>query len=146
MKNYIFLFCFFVTTFDMHAAEYNVKMLNQGASGVMVFEPAVLKINKGDTVNFIATDPAHNSASLSGMIPNGATSWSSDLSKNISVTFDKEGVYAYQCTPHAVMAMVGVIQVGDDKSNLDEVRVAASKMSNMFVMNKDRFANYLNQL
>jgi pseudoazurin len=146
MKNYIFIFCFFVTTFDSYAAEYNVKMLNQGASGVMVFEPAVLKINKGDTVNFIATDPAHNSASLSGMIPKGAASWSSDLSKNISVTFDKEGVYAYQCTPHAVMAMVGVIQVGEDKSNLDEVKIAASNMSNMFVINKDRFTNYLNQL
>jgi hypothetical protein len=43
-------------------------------------------------------------------------------------TFDKEGVYAYQCTPHAVMAMVGVIQVGEDKSNLDEVKIAASNM------------------
>jgi hypothetical protein len=44
------------------------------------------------------------------------------------------------------MAMVGVIQVGEDKSNLDEVKIAASNMSNMFVINKDRFTNYLNQL
>ena len=44
------------------AADFTVKMLNQGAGGIMVFEPAVLKINVGDTVNFIATDAAHNSA------------------------------------------------------------------------------------
>jgi pseudoazurin len=124
--------------FNAFTADYYVKMLNQGSSGVMVFEPAVLKINKGDTVNFISTDAAHNSASLPGMIPSGATSWSSELSQDISVTFDIEGLYAYQCTPHAVMAMVGVIQVGENPSNLNQVMSQAENMKPMFLMNKDR--------
>ena len=39
-----------------YAENYEVKMLNQGSEGYMVFEPSVLKINKGDSVTFVATD------------------------------------------------------------------------------------------
>jgi len=142
----LLLLSFLMINFNAFTADYYVKMLNQGSSGVMVFEPAVLKINKGDTVNFISTDAAHNSASLPGMIPSGATSWSSELSQDISVTFDIEGLYAYQCTPHAVMAMVGVIQVGENPSNLNQVMSQAENMKPMFLMNKDRLTDYISQL
>ena len=142
----LLLLSFLMINFNAFTADYYVKMLNQGSSGVMVFEPAVLKINKGDTVNFISTDAAHNSASLPGMIPSGATSWSSELSQDISVTFDIEGLYAYQCTPHAVMAMVGVIQVGENPSNLNQVMSKAENMKPMFLMNKDRLTDYISQL
>ena len=60
---------------------------------MMVFEPAVISINLGDTVKFEATDMAHNSASVPGMIPAGAKPWMGKMSQDISVTFDKEGVY-----------------------------------------------------
>ena len=142
----LLLLSFLIINFNAFTADYYVKMLNQGSSGVMVFEPAILKINKGDTVNFISTDAAHNSASLPGMIPSGATSWSSELSQDISVTFDIEGLYAYQCTPHAVMAMVGVIQVGENPSNLNQVMSQAENMKPMFLMNKDRLTDYISQL
>ena len=142
----LLLLSLLIINFNAFTADYSVKMLNQGSSGVMVFEPAVLKINKGDTVNFISTDAAHNSASLPGMIPTGATSWSSELSQDISVTFDIEGLYAYQCTPHAVMAMVGVIQVGENPSNLNQVMSQAENMKPTFLMNKDRLTDYISQL
>ena len=142
----LLLLSLLIINFNAFTADYSVKMLNQGTSGIMVFEPAVLKINKGDTVNFISTDAAHNSASLPGMIPSGATSWSSELSQDISVTFDIEGLYAYQCTPHAVMAMVGVIQVGENPSNLNQVMSQAENMKSMFLMNKDRLTDYISQL
>ena len=38
------------------AAEVEVKMLNKGTEGLMVFEPALVKIEPGDTVKFVATD------------------------------------------------------------------------------------------
>ncbi len=132
--------------FNAFAADYTVKMLNQGTGGVMIFEPAILKINKGDTVNFVATDAAHNSVSMDGMVPSGATNWASELSQDISVTFDVEGLYAYQCTPHSVMAMVGVIQVGENPTNLNEVLSQAESMKAMFVMNKERLIDYISQL
>ena len=133
-------------SFELFSKVHTVKMLNQGPTGVMVFEPAVLKINIGDTVTFIATDAAHNSASIPGMLPPNANAWNGQLSRDISVTFDIPGIYGYQCTPHAMMAMVGIIQVGDDSSNLQSVINSASQFKSTFVMNQTRLDDYLSQL
>ena len=126
-------------------SEHIVKMLNSGDGGQMIFEPAVIKVSVGDTIHFKATDAAHNSVSVDGMIPAGASSWASQLSQDISVTLDTEGVYVYQCDPHVIMAMVGVIQVGE-AVNMEEVKNAASGYGSNFMMNTDRLQNYLNQL
>ena len=133
-------------SFELFSEVHTVKMLNQGSTGVMVFEPAVLKINIGDTVTFVATDAAHNSASIPGMLPPNANAWNGQLSRDISVTFDIPGVYGYQCTPHAMMAMVGIIQVGDDLSNLQSVKNSASQFKTTFVMNQTRLDDYLSQI
>ena len=105
-KNLIFSLIISFACLDLYSETHTVKMLNQGATGVMVFEPAFLKINVGDTVTFESTDAAHNSASIPGMVPSGASPWNGQLSRNISVTFEIPGVYGYQCTPHAMMAML----------------------------------------
>ena len=136
----------FLFSFELLSEVHTVKMLNQGSTGVMVFEPAVLKINIGDTVTFVATDAAHNSASIPGMLPPNANAWNGQLSRDISVTFDIPGIYGYQCTPHAMMAMVGIIQVGDDSSNLQSVINSASQFKSTFVMNQTRLDDYLSQL
>lgn len=124
---------------------HEVKMLNAGADGTMVFEPPVLKVSVGDTINFVLVDPLHNSASFPNMIPSNAKGWNGTINENISVTLDVEGVYVYNCTPHAMMAMVGVIQVGD-AVNLDEVKSAASQIKSTFVMNQERLDDYLSRL
>jgi pseudoazurin len=126
-------------------SEHIVQMLNMGEGGSMVFEPAVIKVSKGDTIHFKAVDMSHNSASLEGMIPDGASSWTGSLSKDISVKLDDEGVYVYQCDPHAMMAMVGVIQVGE-AVNLSQVKEAADSKKSSFIMNSDRLQTYLSQL
>ena len=43
----------FLTLYTLSAfsQDHVVKMLNAGKEGMMVFEPAVLSIKKGDTVN-----------------------------------------------------------------------------------------------
>ena len=125
--------------------EHTVKMLNNGAGGQMIFEPAVLKVSLGDTVHFKATDAAHNSASIDGMVPEGAKSWASALSQDISVVMDTEGVYVYQCDPHVMMAMVGVIQVGE-AINLDNIKASAVDKKSAFMLNSDRLDEYLAQL
>ena len=45
-------------------SEHTVKMLNLGDGGSMIFEPSVIKIAKGDTIHFKATDLSHNAASI----------------------------------------------------------------------------------
>jgi pseudoazurin len=126
-------------------SEHVVKMLNSGAGGTMIFEPAVIKVSKGDTIHFKAVDMSHNSASMEGMIPYGAKNWLGQLSKDISVTLDTEGVYVYQCDPHVMMAMIGVIQVGK-AVNLDSVMQAVENQKSKFIMNSDRLNSYLSQL
>ena len=125
--------------------EHTVKMLNSGVGGQMIFEPAVLKVSVGDTIHFKATDAAHNSASIEGMVPDGAKSWAGALSQDISVVMDTEGVYVYQCDPHVMMAMVGVIQVGD-AVNLDNIKASAADKKSAFMLNSERLDEYLAQL
>ena len=128
------------------AANHEVKMLNSGVEGFMVFEPAVVKAAVGDTVTFKATDMAHNSASIEGMIPEGANAWNGAISQDVTVTVNKEGVYVYQCTPHSMMAMVGVIQVGGSLSNMDAIQAKLASVKAGFVTNKERLDTYLGSL
>tara|TARA_B100001113_G_scaffold268087_1_gene222837 strand:+ start:883 stop:1320 length:438 start_codon:yes stop_codon:yes gene_type:complete len=129
----------------MFAEEHVVKMLNAGKEGMMVFEPAVITINKGDTVKFLATDVSHNSSSIDGMIPAGAKPWVGALSQDVSVTLTEEGIYVYQCTPHNMMAMVGVIKV-ESSVNLDDIKNKAETYKATFLMNQERLDNYLSQI
>ena len=127
------------------AAEHTVEMKNMGADGSMVFEPAVIKVAVGDTVNFVLIDQLHNSESVEGLTPEGAVTWKGGMNQNISVTLDKEGVYVYQCTPHVMLGMVGVIVAGEPV-NLEAIKSDSKELSGMFVMNKDRLDKYLAQV
>ena len=104
------------------AADYEVHMLNKGAAGTMVFEPAYLQIEPGDTVTFLPTDKSHNVETIKEMIPEGAAVFKSKINETFTVTFDVPGVYGLKCTPHYAMGMVALIVVGDGLENLDAVK------------------------
>ena len=104
------------------AADFEVHMLNKGAEGAMVFEPAFVKVAPGDTVTFIPTDKGHNVETIKDMIPEGAEAFKSKMNETYKVTFDKAGAYGVKCTPHVGMGMVGVVVVGDAPANLDAVK------------------------
>jgi hypothetical protein len=40
------------------------------------------------------------------------------------VTITEEGLYAYKCTPHFGVGMVGLIVAGDSLENIEAVRAA----------------------
>ena len=125
------------------AEEHEIKMLNFSESGPMVFEPGFLRVEPGDTVIFKPVDLAHNTETVSTMIPEGGQEWLGKINEEVRVTLTTEGVYVYQCTPHLILGMVGVIQVGKP-SNLEEVIEASSNM--MFAVNPERLSNYLAQV
>ncbi|MBE0689519.1 MAG: pseudoazurin [Anaerolineae bacterium] len=105
------------------AAEFEVKMLNKGSDGqVMMFEPAFLRVQPGDTVRFIPTDKGHDAETIPGMLPDGAQPFKGKLSEELKVTFQTPGLYGYRCLPHFGMGMVGLIAVGNAAPNLDTVR------------------------
>ncbi|WP_019198761.1 pseudoazurin [Afipia birgiae] len=103
------------------AAEIQVKMLNRGTDGVMVFEPALVKIEPGDTIKFVATDKGHNAESIKDMFPADSTPFVGKLGEDVKVTFDKPGVYGVKCLPHYGMGMVALIVVGTP-GNLAEAK------------------------
>lgn len=107
-----------------NAADVQVKMLNKGAKGMMVFEPDLVKVQPGDTVTFVATDPGHDAQSVPGMLPEGAQPFEGKIGKDVTVTFTQPGVYGIKCKPHYVMGMVGVVVVGDPSSNLEAAKKA----------------------
>lgn len=94
------------------AADHEVKMLNKGERGVMVFEPPLITAAVGDTVTFVPTDKGHDAASIEGMLPEGAQPFKGEISKPITVTVEKEGVYGVKCVPHYGMGMVALIVAG----------------------------------
>lgn len=106
-----------------NAAEVQVKMLNKGAEGAMVFEPALVTIAPGDTVKFIATDKSHNAESVEGMLPDGAKTFVGKINEEPTITFDKPGVYGIKCKPHYAMGMVALIVVGKPGNEADAAKV-----------------------
>jgi pseudoazurin len=102
------------------AAEYEMKTLNMTPHGMFQLDPALLRIQPGDTVHFVAKDKGHNVQSVVGMIPDGAEPFKGQTNKDLTVTLTKPGVYGVECAPHYGMGMVGLIVVGDPSSNLEK--------------------------
>jgi len=121
------------------AAEIEVKMLDKGTEGVMVFEPALVKIEPGDTVTFIAASKGHNAESIKNMLPAGTAPFAGKMNEDVSVTFDKPGAYGVKCMPHYAMGMVALIVVGKP-DNLDEAKAVpqSGKAKQVFATLFDR--------
>jgi pseudoazurin len=103
------------------AAEFEIKMLNKGEKGAMVFEPAYVKAAPGDTIHFVAVDKGHNAEIVKGMIPEGAEPFKGKVNEEVTVTLTQEGVYGIKCAPHYGMGMVALIEVGNPV-NLEEAK------------------------
>lgn len=88
-----------------------------------VFFPRVVSVEAGQTVLFKATDRSHNSASIDGMIPEGAEEWDGRINEDVEVTFDVPGIYGYKCTPHAATGMVALVVV-EGEGKLDNLEAA----------------------
>ncbi|MGH8613382.1 MAG: plastocyanin/azurin family copper-binding protein [Gammaproteobacteria bacterium] len=118
------------------AAEHVVRMLNAGKDGPMAFEPALIRVAVGDTVNFEPAEKGgHNS--VSKVVPEGAQGWKSGFDEAISVKIEKEGAYFYQCEPHAIAGMVGVI-IANKPANKDAVISALKDAGSKAAMGKER--------
>lgn len=94
------------------AADHEVKLLNRGDHGMMVFQPNFVQAEPGDTIHFVAVDKIHNAESIKGMIPDGAQPFKGKMGQDLTVTLTKEGVYGVRCAPHYSLGMVALIVVG----------------------------------
>ncbi|WP_253393940.1 pseudoazurin [Methylorubrum extorquens] len=110
------------TTLPAAADELAVKMLNSGPGGMMVFDPALVRLKPGDSIKFLPTDKGHNVETIKGMAPDGAEYVKTTVGQEAVVKFDKEGVYGFKCAPHYMMGMVALVVVGDKRDNLEAAK------------------------
>ncbi len=115
----IILFIFSTNAF---AANETIEMLNKQDKERMVYSKKVVKINLGDTVFWKATDKGHNVEFIKGGVPEGVDKFKSKFNKDTEYKFTIPGIYAYWCTPHKTMGMIGFVVVGNDKSNIDAIK------------------------
>jgi len=101
------------------AADTTVEMLNRLDGENMVFSKKIVRINVGDTVYWKSTDSSHNVEFIKNAIPGGVDKFKSKISEDTEYKFTIPGIYAYWCSPHKSMGMIGFVVVGKDKSNLD---------------------------
>ena len=104
------------------AADETVEILNKSGKESMVYSKKIVRINVGDTVMWKATDKGHNVEFIKGGVPEGVEKFKSKFNKDTEYKFSIPGIYAYWCTPHKNMGMIGFVVVGNDKSNLEEIK------------------------
>ena len=103
------------------AEDLTLDMLNKREDGAkMVYSQDVARIEVGDTITWLPTSKGHNVEFRRG--PDGVElPKKSKQNKKVSMTFETAGTYFYWCTPHKSMGMIGIVIVGDDTSNLQEI-------------------------
>ena len=121
-----------------------VKMLNEGNQGAMIFEPAFIKINTCDSITFEMTDAGHNAVTVAA--PNDSIPFDTEYKPSTTVQFDTNGLYLYKCTPHAMMAMAGLIQVSD-ANNKEAMKAEIDKFESNVMMQpvKTRISDIFNK-
>ena len=120
MRYFLILLVTFWTSLVL-AEDTTVKMFNKFEGEIMVFSKKLVKVNVGDTVFWKATDKGHNVEFIKGAVPEGVEKFKSPFNKDVEYKFTIPGIYAYWCTPHKSMGMIGFVVVGDDISNKDSI-------------------------
>ena len=122
LKSLTILITLLLFTSASFAADETIEMLNKLGKESMVYSKKIVRIDVGDTVFWKSTDPGHNVEFIKGGVPEGVGKFRSALSKDTEYKFEIPGIYAYWCTPHKGMGMIGFVVVGNDKSNLEAIK------------------------
>ena len=118
------VFGFVFITSLAHASESQnlvIEMLNKrDEKKKMVYSIDVAEIEVGDTITWVPTSKGHNVEIVAA--PEGyEIPKKSKFNKEVTLGFSVPGVYYYICTPHKAMGMIGLIVVGGDTSNKEEI-------------------------
>ena len=123
MKNIFLMIIFFLNIFNPAlSADENIDMLNRQGKEINVYSKKIVNVNVGDTVFWKSVNPGHNVEFIKGGIPAGVEKFKTKYSKDASYNFKIPGIYAYWCTPHKSMGLIGFVVVGNDRSNLEEIK------------------------
>ena len=122
MKRLITLFLTLFISQSAFAADQTIDMLNKLGKEHMVYSKKIVNIMVGDTVFWKATTAGHNVEFIKGGVPEGVAKFRSKINKDAQYKFEIPGIYAYWCTPHKGMGMIGFVVVANNKSNLEAIK------------------------
>jgi pseudoazurin len=121
LMKYLLIITITLWTSLSYAEDVTVEMLNKLNNEYMVYSKKIVRVDVGDNVFWQSTDRGHNVEFIKGAIPDGVEKFKSKINKDVQYKFTIPGIYAYWCTPHKSMGMIGFVIVGNDLSNLDKV-------------------------
>tara|TARA_B100001778_G_C18073309_1_gene399578 strand:+ start:66 stop:494 length:429 start_codon:yes stop_codon:yes gene_type:complete len=121
-KLFIKIIFIFLFIYPAHSADQTIEMVNRLGKEINVYSKKLVNVDVGDTVFWKSVNPGHNVEFIKGGVPEGVEKFKSPYSKDTSYTFKTPGIYAYWCTPHKSMGMIGFVVVGNDKSNLEAIK------------------------
>ena len=121
MKYVFIIFSFLCSSYAL-SADITVEMLNKFNNEYMVYSKKIVRININETVLWKATDTGHNVEFIKGAIPEGVENFKSKYNVDVEYEFTIPGIYAYWCTPHKSLGMIGFVVVGGDKHNLEQIK------------------------
>ena len=122
MKKILFITLLFILPFNVFAADQTIEMLNKQGKESMVYSQKIVRVNVGDTVFWKSTDKGHNVEFIRGGVPEGVDKFKTKYNVDVEYKFTIPGIYAYWCTPHKNMGMIGFVVVGNDKSNIESIK------------------------
>ena len=124
MRFLLFIFLFLIPATQLSAKTVEVEMWTNfnGEKKNQRYEPLIISVDEGDTVIWKSVEKSHNVEFMAGGIPEGVGEFKSAISQDAEYTFTVPGIYAYICSPHKTGKMLGFVIVGNDKSNLDDIK------------------------
>ena len=118
-KQLLIYLCFFLTAFtSSDAAVAKVTKIEFTAFDTYSLE--IIHINVGDSVEWLPTNEGHNVEFI--MAPTMVSlPEKSKMNEPYSMIFQEAGIYVYGCTPHLNTGMLGLIVVGNDFHNIEDI-------------------------
>ena len=108
------------------------------------FSLEIIHINVGDTVEWLPTNEGHNvEFIITPKMFSGLKK--SKINEFYSMIFQEAGIYVYGCTPHLNTGMLGLIVVGNDFHNIEDINeiklspVATSVLKRLTIKAKSNF-------
>ena len=118
------IFAFILISNVAYGKTVEIEMLNKDSQGrKMIYSQELVHVDTGDTVKWVPTSKGHNVEIIAA--PDGFDiPKKSKNGKEVSIEFTVPGIYYYWCTPHKGMGMIGLVVVGEDISNIDDIASA----------------------
>ena len=142
-KQLLIYLCFCLTAFTSSDAAV-AKVTKIEFTEFDTYSLEIIHINVGDTVEWIPTNEGHN---VEFIITPTMVSLpeKSKMNEPHSMIFQEAGIYVYGCTPHLNTGMLGLIVVGNDFHNIEDIKevklspVANSVLKRLAKKAKSRF-------